>query len=71
MKTWEQAEFEAQKEAIRELAEKKLFKICNGWWFTRKLRKMQRLAGIISGDPNAPINLEIRKNYRSVVKIDE
>ena len=30
MKPWEQAEFEAQQEAIKKWAEKKLFKICNG-----------------------------------------
>ena len=71
MKTWEQAEFEAQQEAIKKWAEKKLLKICNGWLFVRKCRKIQRLAGIISGDPDASVNLEIRKNYRSIVKIDE
>lgn len=71
MSNWEQAEFEAQQEAIKKWAEKKLFKICNGWLFVRKCRKIQRLAGIISGDPDASVNLEIRKNYRSVVKIDE
>lgn len=71
MKTWEEAEFEMQQESIKKWAEKKLFKICNGWLFVRKCRKMQRLAGIISGNPDVPISFEIRKNYRSVVKINE
>jgi len=70
MKTWEQAEFEAQQEAIREWAEKKLLKICNGWLFTRKCRKIQRLAGIVFGNPDAPFSLKIRKNYKSGVNLE-
>lgn len=49
MKNWEQAEFEAQQEAIRKWAEKKLDKLINGWWFRRKSKKLARLASIIKG----------------------
>ncbi len=49
MKTWEEAEFDAQQEAIRKWAKKKLDKMINGWWFRRKSRKMARLASISAG----------------------
>ncbi len=52
MKTWEEVEFDAQQEAIRKWAEKKLFKMANGWWLNRKLNQMQKMARIIKGKNN-------------------
>ena len=49
MKNWEEVEFEAQQEAVREWAKKKTAKILQGRWFRRKCRQIARLQSIVEG----------------------
>lgn len=46
MKTWEEAEFEAQQKSIRLWAWKKYCKLIGGWWLNRKLNKIEKLLRI-------------------------
>lgn len=59
MKTWEQAEFEAQQEAIKKWVEKKFWKTLDGWLLKRKLKKLQRLAGMASDNKNIIVDITI------------
>ena len=61
MKTWEQAEFESQQEAIKKWAEKKYLKIYYGRFFWKRLGKLNRLIKIITGNPNACVDIKIYK----------
>ena len=62
MKTWEEAEFDAQQEALRDWAGKKLWKILEGRMIKRKLRKIQKLAGIVIDDERAVVELSISRD---------
>lgn len=64
MKTWEEAEFDAQQESIKKWAEKKYKKIVSGRRMKRKLNRLRYLAEIITGDPNVSVSIEMvsRKN---------
>lgn len=59
MKTWEEAEFELQQEAIKGWAAKSFWKIFEGKLLKRKLRKIQKLAGILANDSEVAVYLSI------------
>lgn len=62
MKTWEEAEFDAQQEALRDWAGKKLWKTLERRMIKRKLRKIQKLAGIVINDERAVVELSINRD---------
>lgn len=59
MKTWEEAEFEMQQKSIKEWAEKKFWKTLDGWLLKRKLKKLQRLAGVASDNKTITVYMAI------------
>ena len=64
MKTWEEAEFEAQQESIRKWAKKRYFKIISGWWMRRRLKRLRYLAEIITGDSKVKVEIETISNKK-------
>ena len=68
MKTWEQAEFEAQQEAIQMWAAKKYDKILVSRRTQRLLRKLRKLAKIMYNDNSAfvYINIEVEDKWEGV-----
>ena len=62
MKTWEETEFEQQQEALRDWAGKKLWRTLEGRMIKRKLRKIQKLAGIVIKDERAVVELSISRD---------
>lgn len=62
MKTWEQAEFEEQQEAIREWAAKKFWKTLEKRRLKRKFKKLRKLAEISTSDDRTVVDISICKD---------
>lgn len=61
MKTWEETEFEMQQYSIEKWAEKKYKKMLKSWYFRRKLRKITKLARIITGNKKIRAYVSLRE----------
>lgn len=62
MSHWEEAEFEEQQKSIKKWAQKKLWKSLQGRMLKRKLRKIQKLAGIATSDERTVVELSISRD---------